>query len=135
MSNPINKSGQAGEKRLLDYLEENKFSYRQQVNAQKQIDFIINPNSKNPIYIDVTNQNGQGSVGDKVPHKVWKYYKKYRYKEVYILMGNYDLRTKMPSVIEHCDEVYKFKTHFVNFREMTNILEGKEKFTTIERFC
>ena len=41
----------------------------------------------------------------------------------------------MPLVIEHCDEVYKFKTHFVNFKEMTNVLEGKEKSNTIERFC
>ena len=40
----------------------------------------------NKIYIDVTNQNGQGSVAEKVPHKVWKYYKKYGYEDVYIVM-------------------------------------------------
>jgi len=133
--NPINESGKAGEDRLLEYLEKNKFSYRQQITSKKQIDFIINPDSKNSIYIDVTNQNGSGSVGDKVPHKVWKYYKKYGYDEVYILMGKYDLRKKMPLVVQHCNEVYKFKTHFVNFKEMTNILEGEEKNNTIEKFC
>ena len=136
MANPINKSGEAGEKRLLDYLEENKFSYKQQITSKKQIDFIINPNTDNKIYIDVTNQNGQGSVAEKVPHKVWKYYKKYGYEDVYIVMGKYDLRKKMPLIIEHCEEVYNglFKTHFVKFREMVNILEGNKESATIERF-
>ena len=138
MSNPINKSGQAGEKRLLDYLEENKFSYKQQITSKKQIDFIVNPKTKNKIYIDVTNQNGQGSVAEKVPHKVWKYYKKYGYEDVYIVMGKYDLRKKMPLVVQHCDDVYSslFKTHFVTFKEMVNILsEKKDDSNSILNFC
>ena len=138
MSNPINKSGRAGEKRLLDYLEENKFSYKQQITSKKQIDFIVNPKTKNKIYIDVTNQNGQGSVAEKVPHKVWKYYKKYGYEDVYIVMGKYDLRNKMPLVVQHCDDVYSslFKTHFVTFKEMVNILsEKKDDSNSILNFC
>ena len=72
---------------------------------KSQIDFQIKCPNGNILYVDPTNQNGSGSVGEKIPHKVWKYYKLYDYKKVYILMGKYDIPTKNPSVVKHCQDV------------------------------
>ena len=51
-------------------------------------------------------------------------------------MGDYDLRKKYPLVVKHCDDVYKFKTHFVNFKEMTDIISNKAKkrMVTLDNF-
>jgi len=119
--NPINKSGLLGQTRLREFLIEENFPYREEKTGQSQIDFIINPDTNNKIYIDVTNQNTTGSVEEKIPHKVWKYHKKYGYKEVYILEGSHHVHK---SVKEHCND-YNFKVHFVKLNEMKSILENK----------
>ena len=128
IKNPINKSGQNGQTRVRNLLIEKKYSFREEKTGQSQIDFIINPDTDSPIYIDVTNQNKDGSVDEKIPHKVWKYYKKYKYDDVYIVEGNYNVKSL---VKEHCNS-YSFNTHFVKVDEMMNILEGKVH--NLERF-
>mgnify|MGYP003348447175 CR=1 FL=1 len=47
--------------------------YRRQKSGASQIDFIIQIGDK-VIYADCTNQNIGGSVEEKIPHKVWKYW-------------------------------------------------------------
>tara|TARA_Y100000310_G_C20046379_1_gene518519 strand:+ start:90 stop:491 length:402 start_codon:yes stop_codon:yes gene_type:complete len=131
LKNPINVSGKAGQLCLREYLNNNNFTYKEEKPGQPQIDFIVNPNTKNAIYIDCTNQNVGGSVEEKLPHKVWKYYQKYKYKEVYIVEGRH---TVNQSVRQHCKSYSSFKVHFVKFRGMINILEGNKANSTLEKF-
>tara|TARA_R100000152_G_C6727541_1_gene152636 strand:- start:473 stop:868 length:396 start_codon:yes stop_codon:yes gene_type:complete len=128
VENPINKSGQLGQTRLREFLIEDNFSYREEKTGQHQIDFIVNPGTNKEIYIDVTNQNTDGSVDEKIPHKVWKYHNKYKYKDVYIVEGKYNVSKK---VKEHC-KIYDFNVHFVKLEEMKSILKNKNY--KIERF-
>ena len=118
MSNPINKSGKYGEKRMKKFLDmyfTNKFIY----NPSNGIDFIVYPNAKleDRFYIDIKNQASGGGRDGDVAHCVWKYQKQNGYKECYIVEGEYDF---IPIVREHAN-VYA-KTHFVKFKEMCIIL-------------
>ena len=126
MINPINLSGTKLEENLELFLKHNNFAYKKQKSGAPEIDFIIPIEGNKTIYADCTNQNGPGSVYDKVPHKVWKYWKKYKYNEVYIVRGK-ELPTK--SVKEHLkeyEEEGKFKTHILTLEEFCNFLQGKE---------
>ena len=58
--------------------------------------------------------------------KTVNHYKKlYDYKKVHILMGKYDIPTKNPSVVKHCQEEYgeRFETIFITRDEMILLLE------------
>lgn len=117
-----NKSGEELERKVMDFLVEKNIPFKRQKPRQPEIDFIID----NRIYADCTNQNVEGSVQDKIPHKIWKYYKKYGYKEVYIIRG---FRIPDKGVIQHCDEIaekFNFKWHLVTFGEFCEIL-GHER--------
>ena len=128
-----NKSGQDLEKKLKNFLVQNEFIYKQQKPRSPEIDFIIG-NGKETIYADCTNQNVEGSVDEKIPHKIWKYHKKYGYSDVYIIRGKH-----MPneSVIQHCDHICKdnnFKMHLVTFEEFCAILLKKQFVSPLEQF-
>lgn len=128
-----NKSGQELEKKLKQFLIENDFAYVQQKPRSPEIDFIIG-NGKETIYADCTNQNIEGSVDEKIPHKIWKYHKKYGYSDVYIIRGEH-----IPNnlVIEHCNEICRtkgFKMHIVTFEEFCAILLKKEYLSPLEYF-
>lgn len=125
-----NQSGIKLEKELKTFLREKNIPFKHQKNGKHQIDFIIGED----IHADCTNQNVTGSVDEKIPHKIWKYYKKYRYKDVYIIRGK-----KIPSesVLSHCNEIaaYKgFKFHLMTLEEFCNFLENKDIRSSIEKF-
>jgi hypothetical protein len=121
-----NKSGIQLETLLKMFLIEKEFTFTQQKAGQSVIDFIIDVDD-GKIYADCTNQNEPGSVMDKIPHKIWKYHKKYNYQEVYIIRGK---QIPNEQIMEHCAEICKdknFKMHLVNFQEFCDILIKKEK--------
>lgn len=125
-----NKSGQELETRLKMFLIEKEFNFTQQKPRQPVIDFIIDTEGEK-IYVDCTNQNEPGSVMEKIPHKIWKYHKKYNYSNVYIIRGK-----EIPNeqVMEHCAEICKeknFKMHLMTFEEFCDILMKKEKSLSI----
>ena len=125
-----NQSGIKLEKELKTFLCEKKIPFTYQKNGKHEIDFIIGKG----IYADCTNQNVTGSVDEKIPHKIWKYHKKYGYKDVYIIRGK-----KIPneSVLSNCNEIaaYKdFKFHLMTLEEFFNFLEGKDIRSYIEKF-
>ena len=132
MNNPINVSGHKLEENLELFLKSNDFSYERQKSGVSQIDFIIPIKGNKIIYADCTNQNIGGSVEEKIPHKVWKYWKKYNYKDVYIIRGNY---TISKTVIEHLKDEEKnhgYKTHIVTFEEFCHFLQGKQTMGLLE---
>ena len=126
MINPINLSGTKLEENLELFLKHNNFSYKKQKSGDPEIYFIISISGDKTIYADCTNQNGPGSVYDKVPHKVWKYWNTYKYNEVYIIRG----RELPPKAVEkHLEWLSKnidVKTHLLTLEEFCIFLQGKE---------
>ena len=126
LDNPVNISGQLLEDMVENYCVSNKISYKRARPGAHEIDFIIESN-KGKIFADCTNQNSGGSVEEKLPHKLWKYFKKYQYRNVYIVKGDHTISSK---VLEHCNEMargYNFELHFVNYEQFTNQLVAKEE--------
>jgi len=126
LDNPVNISGQLLEDMVENYCVSNKISYKRAKPGAHEIDFIID-SSKGKIFADCTNQNSGGSVEEKLPHKLWKYFKKYQYRNVYIVKGDHKIS---PKVLEHCNEMargYNFELHFVNYEQFTNQLVAKEE--------
>ena len=123
MSNPRNESGKFGEDRMKKVLIENNLPYTPGKN--NGIDFIVH--LEKDIYIDIKNQNTDGSVNEKIPHMVWKYKKEYNYSKVYIVEGK---KNTPESIKKHCNEICD--VYFVKFEEMCDILLGEP--TKIERF-
>ena len=126
LDNPVNISGQLLEDMVENYCVSNKISYKRAKPGAHEIDFIID-SSKGKIFADCTNQMTGGSVEEKLPHKLWKYFKKYQYRNVYIIKGDHKISAK---VLEHCYEMargYKFELQFVNYEQFTNKLVAKEE--------
>ena len=126
MDNPVNISGQLLEDKVELYCRENDISYKRAKPGAHEIDFIIE-SSKGKLFADCTNQNTVGSVEEKLPHKLWKYFKKYQYRNVYIIKGDHKISK---SVLDHCYEMargYNFQLSFVNFEQFTNGLNAKEE--------
>ena len=126
LDNPVNISGQLLEDMVENYCVSNKISYKRAKPGAHEIDFVIESN-KGKIFADCTNQNSVGSVEEKLPHKLWKYFKKYQYRNVYIIKGDHKISAK---VLEHCNEMargYNFDLHFVNYEQFTNNLTAKEE--------
>ena len=125
-----NQSGIKLEKELKTFLCEKKIPFTHQKNGKHEIDFIIGKG----IYVDCTNQNVTGSVDEKIPHKIWKYFEKYRYKDVYIIRGK---QIPNKSVLSHCNQIaaYKdFKFHLMTLEEFFIFLEGKDTRSGIDNF-
>jgi hypothetical protein len=129
-----NKSGKSMEEQLELVLNTKDIPYRRQKSGASQIDFIIQIGDK-VIYADCTNQNIGGSVEEKIPHKVWKYWKKYNYNEVYIIRGDYTIGK---TVMEHLQDEEKtrgYKTHIVTFEEFVSLVTNTPtKKTNLEEF-
>ena len=123
MTNPINESGQSLEIRLRDYLIKNKIQHKYQKSGQKEIDFIIEqPDGRE--YADCTNQNVGGRVEDKIPQKIRKYFRQYKFPKIFIIKGNYKISTE---VLITCDEDAKnFGYEYVicSFDEFVSRLDG-----------
>ena len=118
MSNPINKSGKDGEKRMKKFLDmyfTNGFDY----NPSDGIDFIVHPAAKleDRFYIDIKNQKGPGGRDLAVGGCVWDYQKQNGFKECYIVEGEFDFKPK----VRRFANMFA-KTNFVKFKEMCIIL-------------
>jgi hypothetical protein len=91
-----------------------------QRNKNNGIDFIIN----GYIYLDCVAQGQSGSIGDKLPHKAFKYIQKYGLKDIYILHP-YSPITK--SVGEHLiflEEQFNTKIHILDWADFTYLMNG-----------
>ena len=115
-----NRSGFVLEDMLERKLKELNIAYKRAKIGSHEIDYIIQTDD-DTFYVECKNQNGSGSVEEKIPHTVWKYWQKYDYKDVYIIRGKYNLSQK---VIEHC-EYYPFTTHICTFDEFIALLTNQ----------
>ena len=126
MDNPINISGQELEDKVQLHCVLNNLSYQRAKTGSFEIDFIIETD-KGKVYADCTNQNVGGSVEEKLPHKIRKYYKKYKYDNVSIIQGEHKVSNH---VLEHCKDlarVYNFDLKFVSCEQFFNTLIKSEE--------
>jgi len=132
MINPINMSGTKLEENLELFLKSNDFPYKIQKSGAPEIDFIIPIKGNKKIYADCTNQNVSGSVFDKVPHKVWKYWNTYKYDEVYIIRGKQLPPKAVIKHLEHLITTIGVKTHILTLEEFCDFLQGKQTIGLLE---
>ena len=126
LDNPVNISGKKLEDTVEQYLVENHIAYQRAKAGAFEIDFIIDTDF-GKVYADCTNQNVVGSVEEKLPHKIWKYYKKYKYDNVYIIKGDQKISNH---VLEHCNDlarVYNFDLQFVSCDQFCEGLSQREE--------
>jgi hypothetical protein len=113
-----NTSGKVMEEELRLFLNTNDISYKHA--KTDGIDFIIET-TKSTLFVDCKNQNSMGSAEEKLPHTVWKYWRKYGYKEVYIIRGSH---IPHKTIYEHL-EWYPFTTHIVTMDEFIALLKDQ----------
>jgi len=134
MGNLINESGTKLEEDLESFLKSNEFPYKRQKSGAEAIDFIIPTKGNYSIFADCTNQNVSGSVYDKVPHKVWKYWDKYDYDEVYIIRGKELPPKKVKKHLKWFKEKTGVETHIISLEEFCDMLMGKKPDSPLEQF-
>ena len=130
MSNPINVSGTDLEDRVESFLKENNLRYYRAKSGTPEIDFRIEADGR-VLYADCTNQNGGGSVEEKLPHKLWKYANRYKYDSVTIIRGKHK-----PSkhVMDHCFDVAEmknFELHMLDYEQFIHTLENKQSLNPL----
>jgi hypothetical protein len=127
MSNPINISGTKLENQLKEFLVEYNYPFID--GGSKDIDFIIEiVNQK--IYVDCTNQNTEGSVVDKIPQKIFKYYQKHKMDKFYIVRGEYKNFPKpVCDHISFLEDYFKFKVIILTYDEFIKILMSFNNFS------
>ena len=115
--NPINKSGKELEDNIENFLISEDIPHTRQ---KKGIDFIINDS----IYVEAKNQNGGGSVDEKLPHTVWKYHKQYKINHMIIVHGKHKISK---AILNHLEERFPdVKVEFYDFYDFCKMIKGKE---------
>jgi|CryBogDrversion2_7_1035282.scaffolds.fasta_scaffold00190_5 hypothetical protein len=121
MTNPINVSGAKLEKKLSNFLKEYNYTFKSGGNSD--IDFIIETVSKK-IYADCTNQNSSGSVIDKLPQKIFKYYRKHKMDKFYIIRGLYkDFPKPVLEHIKFLEEQFNVEVFILAYDDFVKIVE------------
>jgi len=117
--NPINNSGKKLENELEQMLIQNGIPYTRSVEGPKaDIDFIIHTKPK--MYIECHNQNTNGSVDEKIPHKVFKYKSRHGMDILYIVTGKYPLSIRIKGHIKLLETLFDMKVQIENLDSITN---------------
>jgi len=119
MNNPINISGKEGEKSLGNFLKSKNIPYKS--GGSKTIDYTIFLENKT-VYVECTNQNVEGSVMEKLPHKIWKYHQRIGFKEVIIQRGNLELGKGVMSHIRDIESQKGIRVMIMNSNELQQYL-------------
>ena len=93
-------------------------------NTHNGIDFIINGD----IHLDCVAQGVSGSIGDKLPHKVWKYIKKYNLKDIYILHPYSPITTTVANHLMDLEKWMSANIHVIEWTDFEYLVKGG-KFT------
>jgi hypothetical protein len=120
--NPINESGQRLEREMSLFLSKNNIPYDS--GGSTCIDFKIRTD-KGIVYLDCTNQNVGGSVMEKLPHKIWKYWKKFQFKEVVITRGREKPNKVLNEHIQWLENVLNIKVYVLSFNESKEFILDK----------
>jgi hypothetical protein len=128
-----NKSGFKLENELQRFLNKEEFTYTKEKSGSKMIDFQIETD-KGRVYVDCTNQNSGGSVMDKIVQKARKYYRMYRYAEIFIVRGRKPIHSEVLKTLKEDEQVYGYKTTILTLEEICNMLKGRKVRGDLEEF-
>lgn len=121
--NPINISGENLEREVKHFLNGTKLPYKKSPKGKNgDIDFIVYDGNKS-MYIECHNQNGKGSVDEKIPHKIWKYWNKYKMGEIWVVKGKHNRFGK--GIVEHLEWMSKecnISINLVTLDELKSVL-------------
>jgi hypothetical protein len=120
--NPINKSGQELEREMSLFLDNNNIPYDS--GGSSCIDFKIRTES-GVVYLDCTNQNVGGSVMEKLPHKIWKYWNKFKFNEVVITRGREKPNKVLNEHIKWLEDILNIKVYVLSFNESKKFILDK----------
>ncbi len=118
----VRKRGKALEQRVIDYLKSSNIPYN--YNTHNGIDFIINGD----IHMDCCAQGVSGSIGDKVPHKVYKYARKYNLKDIYILHPYSPITQNVAMHLMDLEKWLDCKIHIIGWDDFTYLMQGGKFF-------
>lgn len=120
--NPINISGQKLEKEMALFLKTNDVPY--EGGGSSCIDFKIKTDT-GIIYLDCTNQNVGGSVMEKLPHKIWKYWNKFKFNEVVITRGREKPNKTLNDHIKWLENELNIKVYVLDFNQSKRFILNK----------
>jgi len=129
-----NKSGEDLENRLETFLIKENFPYKRQGGpGKKEVDFeIMHDNSI--IYADCTNQNTVGTAEEKIPHKCRKYFRLYKFSEIFIIRGKHKIHKEIIQTLNEDEKAFGYKTNILTFDEFTNYIKGNQSKGALEGF-
>jgi len=114
----VHERGAALEQRTEDYLKSMGLVYKRSKN--NGIDFIIN----GTLHMDCIAQGVSGSIGDKLPHKCWKYIRKYNLNDIYILHPYSPIKREVGEHLEELEIQYKCNIHIIDWNDFTYLMNG-----------
>ena len=120
--NPANISGQKLEKEMALFLKTNDVPY--EGGGSSCIDFKIKTDT-GIIYLDCTNQNVGGSVMEKLPHKIWKYWSKFKFNEVVITRGREKPNKTLNEHINWLEQILLIKVYVLDFNQSKRFILNK----------
>lgn len=114
----VHRRGVELEDRVQKYLESQGVIFKRY--KKNGIDFIINGS----FHMDCIAQGIGGSIGDKLPHKCWKYIRKYGLKDIYILHPYSPIKREVGEHLEEQELLYKCNIHILDWKDFTYLMEG-----------
>jgi hypothetical protein len=114
----VYKRGNDLEVRVENYLSSQGITYKRSRN--NGIDFIINGG----MHLDCVAQGVSGTIGDKLPHKCWKYIRKYNLKDIYILHPYSPIKRDVGEHLEEIEVRTNSQIHVLDWKDFTYIMEG-----------
>jgi hypothetical protein len=117
------ENGEALEDRVCSYLNSMYFPYKRSPKGPHAgIDFIID----GKIYMDCVAQKESGSIGDKLPTKIWKYVRKYSLKEIYILHPYSPITKHVSEFLEFLEISLDCKIHILDWDGFVELIKNGE---------
>jgi hypothetical protein len=114
----VRERGVELEERVEKYLQSMGLTYKRFKN--NGIDFIIG----GFIHMDCIAQGVSGSIGDKLPHKCWKYIKKYNLKDIYILHPYSPIKREVGDHLEEIESTHDCNIHILDWKDFTYLMNG-----------
>ena len=87
-------------------------------NGSNGIDYIV----LDEFYIDSKNQTQGGTVDEKIPHTIFKYYEKYKQPKYYIV-GYYEYKESIKRHIKFLEDKLNIKVYFYTPEEMIEVIK------------
>ena len=114
----VAENGKKLEERVNSYLK--SMGIPHEWNKTRGIDFIIAGN----IHLDCVAQEVSGSIGDKLPTKCFKYIKKYKLKDIFILHPNCPITKTVAEHLEFLESNLKCRIHILDWADFTYLMNG-----------